>query len=326
MQFIIVQLQLTNQNIFEMKKSAIILMMVFTIITYSQKKKNGTVYKDHPAIAVVEAMQQASMASDADKVATYLADDFKSFNGNNTNPNNKGQNKEQYLKRVAEMHKYVLYPSLKRQGEAYPDAIEYTDDEDGLWVQTWDYFRGVHKETGVKLDGPEHTLFRMNSDNKIVSMISYGSTTNGEIGRSFSERKNGTIYKNHANINTVRKVMAAFEHGDLESAYSFFTEKARFRNSESARGESLSMDESKARSKKINEKWDIVSIDVNGYPDYFEYEQDNAKVAQSWWTIRLVRKSDGKKFELPIMYSHDFDDDGKITRSIAYYSSKHLED
>ncbi len=308
-----------------MKKSAIILMMVFTIITYSQKKKNGTVYKDHPAIVVVEAMQQAVMAGDADKVATYLADDFKSFDGNNTNPNDEGRNKEQYLKRVASFNKYVLYPSLKRHGEAYPDAIEYKGEE-GLWVQTWDYFRGVHKETGVKLDGPEHTLFRMNSDNKIVSRIHYSSTTNGEIGRSFSESRNGTIYNNHKNINTVRRVMAAFEHNDLETAYSFFTDDARFSSSESARGKSLSVDESKANSKGIMETWDITSIDVKGYPDYLEYDLNNGKVAQSWWTIRLVRKSDGKKFELPIMYSHDFNDEGKITGSMAYYSSKHLED
>lgn len=309
-----------------MKKSVIILMMMFTIITYSQKKKNGTVYKDHPAIVVVEAMEQASVKGDSDKVATYLADDFKSYNGTNTNPNNKGRNKEEYLERVSEIHKYVLYPSLKRQGEAYPDAIEYKDGEDGLWVQTWNYFRGVHKETGVKLDGPEHTLYSLNSDNKIVTMISYTSTTNGEIARSYSERKNGTIYKNHKNINTVRRVMASFEHGDLETAYSFFSDKATFRNSESAKGKSLSLDESKARSKKIMETWDIVSFDVRGYPDYFEYEFNNGKVAQSWWTLRLVRKSDGKKFELPIMYSHDFDDEGKITRSMAYYSSKQLED
>jgi hypothetical protein len=309
-----------------MKKSVLILLMMCTFITYSQKKKNGTVYIDHPAIVAVEAMQQAAVSGDADKVATYLADDFKSFDGNNTNPNYEGRNRENFLKRVASLNDYVLYASIKRQNGAYPDAIEYKDDEDGLWVQTWDYFKGVHKETGVKLDGPEHSLFRLNDDNKIVSMITYSSTTNGEIGRSFSSRTNGTIYKNHKNINTVRRVIEAFANDDLETAYSFFTEKARFRNSETPRGKSLSLDESKERSKKIRETWDIAGVDVNGYPDYFEYEVDGAKVAQSWWTIRLVRKSDSKKFELPIMYTHNFNDEGKITSSMAYYSSKVLED
>ena len=309
-----------------MKKSVLILLMMCTIITYSQKKKNGTVYNDHPAIVAVEAMQQAAISGDADKVASYLADDFKSFDGNNTNPNYEGRNRENFLKRVSTLNDYVLYPSLKRQNGAYPDAIEYKDDEDGIWVQTWDYFSGVHKETGVKLDGPEHSLFKLNADNKIVSMITYSSTTNGEIARSFSTRTNGTIYKNHKNINTVRRVVAAFANNDLETAYSFFTEKARFRNSETPRGKSLSMDESKERSKKIRETWDIAGVDVNGYPDYFEYEVDGSKVAQSWWTIRLVRKADGKKFELPIMYTHNFNDEGKITGSMAYYSSKVLED
>ena len=309
-----------------MKKSVIIFMMMFTIIMYSQKKKNGTVYIDHPAITVVEAMQQAMIESDADRVGSYIADDFKSFDGTNTDPNNKGRNKEDFLKRVANFKDFVIYASLKRQNGAYPDAIEYKDDDTGLWVQTWDYFKGVHTKTGVKLDGPVHRLFSLNADNKIVSMTTYSSTTNGEIGRSFSTRTNGTIYKNHENINTVRRVIRAFEHGDLETAYSFFTDDARFSNSETPRGKALSLDESKERSKKIREIWDVVSIDLNGYPDYLEYEAGNAKVAQSWWTIRLVRKSDSKKFELPVLYIHDFNDEGKITRSMAYYSSKVLED
>jgi len=309
-----------------MKKSVIIFMMMFTIIMYSQTKKNGTVYIDHPAITAVEAMQQAAIASDAEKVGSYLADDFKSFNGTNTNPNNKGQNKEDFLKRVANFKDFVIYASIARQKGAYPDAIEYKDDDDGLWVQTWDYFKGVHTKTGVKLDGPVHRLFNLNADNKIVSMTTYSSTTNGEIGRSFSTRTNGTIYKNHENINTVRRVIRAFEYGDLETAYSFFSDDARFSNSETPRGEALTLAESKGNSKKIRETWDIVSIDVNGYPDYLEYESANAKVAQSWWTIRLVRKSDSKKFELPILYIHNFNDEGKITRSMAYFSSKVLED
>jgi hypothetical protein len=311
-----------------MKKSVLILLMMCTIITYSQKKKNGTVYIDHPAIVAVEAMQQAVISGDADKAATFLADNFMSYNGTNTNPNYKGTNKEDFLENVASFKDYVLYASIKRQDGAYPDAVEYKDDEDGLWVQTWDYFKGVHKETGIKLDGPEHSLFRLNADNKIISMTTYSSGTNGEIARSYSTRKNGIIYKNHKNINTVRRVIAAFANNDMETAYSFFTENARFRNSETPRGKSLSLDESKERSKKIRETWDIAGVDVVGYPDYFEYEFNDSKVAQSWWTIRLVRKSDSKKFELPIMYTHNFNDEGKITSSssMAYYSSKVLED
>ena len=52
-------------------------MMMITFISFSQKKTNGTIYVDHPAIAVVEAMTKAFVSGDVDKVASYLADDFK---------------------------------------------------------------------------------------------------------------------------------------------------------------------------------------------------------------------------------------------------------
>jgi hypothetical protein len=66
-------------------------------------------------------------------------------------------------------------------------------------------------------------------------------------------------------------------------------------------------------------------MDETGYPDYLEYDMQDAKVVQSWWKFRLTRKSDGKKFVLPALYLHDFDDEGKITRSIAYVSTKILD-
>ena len=42
-----------------MKRFTIALLMMFTIITYSQKKKNGTIYNEHPAIDAVEALNKA---------------------------------------------------------------------------------------------------------------------------------------------------------------------------------------------------------------------------------------------------------------------------
>jgi len=65
--------------------------MLFTIITYSQKKKNGTVYNEHPAITMVEAMQQASIVGDTVKVAMYLADDFRYFDGTADNRDYEGR-------------------------------------------------------------------------------------------------------------------------------------------------------------------------------------------------------------------------------------------
>jgi ketosteroid isomerase-like protein len=146
-----------------------------------------------------------------------------------------------------------------------------------------------------------------------------------EIGESFEDRKNGTLYNHHDNINSVRRMMHAFEFGDMEKAYSFFDEKARFRNIEMPRDESMTMEESKANLKEMLEKFEINSIDVVGYPDYLEYDLRNGRVVQSWWNIRLTRKSDKKKIVMPAMYIHDFNEEGKITNSSAYISSKWLD-
>jgi hypothetical protein len=71
-----------------MKKHAIIFMMLFTCIMYSQTKKNGTIYSEHPAIKVVENMQQALIKGDTLPLASYLTDDFKAFNGMANDPDN----------------------------------------------------------------------------------------------------------------------------------------------------------------------------------------------------------------------------------------------
>lgn len=310
-----------------MKKSVIIFMMMFTIITYAQKKKNGTIYVDHPAITVVESMLQAFVEGDTVKVSSYLADDFKSFSGISTNKDQKGQSKKAFLNQVQFWKDNVDYLSIARSNGAYPDALEYKDDEDGLWVQTWERLKGVHKKTGVKLDMPFHRLFTVNKDNKIGRMINYfDRSVYTEIGRSFVARENGKIYNHHEYINKVRRMVHAFENDDMETAYSFYTDDARMRNIHMPIGETMTLEESKENDKTFRENFEVNSIDVRGYPDYFNYGLGNAKVVQSWWNVRLTRKSDKKKIVVPVMFIHDFNDEGMITREMSYYSAKMLED
>lgn len=308
-----------------MKKSVIIVMMMCTMIMYSQKKKNGTVYKEHPAITDVEAMQQADFAGDADKVATYLADNFRSFDGTNRNKDAKGTDKETFLQWINDRKDWVSYMSITRQNGAYPDAIQY-DDDDGLWVQTWDYIRGIHNATGVKIDMPIHRLYYINKDGKIATIIDYSANIGREIRQSFNPRTNGTIYDHHEYINKVRRMMGALEHGDVDKAFSFFTDDATFSNLDMADGKTNSVSEEKEGFKQLLENWTIESIDVQGYPDYLEYELGKAKVVQSWWRARLTRKSDGKKVILPIMLTHDFNDEGMITSENGYYTTASLAD
>lgn len=313
-----------NQTDMIMKKVILpILLLVFALCT-SQTKKNGTIYIEHPNIDAANAMLAAFVAGDKEKVGSFLAEDFKAYNGTNTNRDNKGRNKEEFLNSMDWWTKNIKYFSLSPSKGSYPDALEYKDGN--IWVQTWNDYKGVHNETGVKLDMPSQQSFQFNSDNKIKMLINYNeSNVFREIGRSNGDRQNGTLYDHHDNINKVRRMFSAFENKDLDLAYSYFDPKCRFNSLELADGETLGMEEVKARNNKIWEGFDITSIDVVGYPDYLEYDLGDGKTVQSWWKFRMTRKSDGKKIIMPALYIHDFNDEGKIVRSNAYISTKVLD-
>ncbi len=291
---------------------------------YSQKKKNGNIYLEHPALEMVDQMQQAWMAGDDAKVATFLSNDFKSYYGSNVNKDRKGQDKEAFLKQVKSLPEMLSYVSLKPTEGAYPDAIEYK--ESGTWVQTWDHMKAIHNKTGVKLDMPFHRLYKLDDDGKINTLINYYENRMfWEIGESQTDRKNGTIYNHHDNINSVRRMMGAFENSDFETAYSFFDEDCRFISLELPEGETMDLQQIKERNEGMWQAYEFNSIDVIGYPDYLEYDLGDAKVVQSWWKFRLTRKSDGKKLILPALYIHNFNDEGKIVSSSAYLSTKILD-
>ena len=309
-----------------MKLKFTIVILLFTSIIYSQKTKNGVIYKDHPAITVVESMMQAYFSGDEAKVSGYLSEEFKSFSGNSLNKEAKGRDKENFLGGVKWVKENWSYTSYKRSPGAYPDALEYKDDEDGLWVQTWDHLKAIDNKTGVRIDMPIHRMFTMTADNKIKRMFTYDNDLPwAEIRRSYAPRTNGIIYKNHDNINTVRIMMGALENGDVENAFSHFTEDATFTNLDMERGKSHTVAEEKEMFTGLSAIWTIESFDVVGYPDYLEYEQADGKVVQSWWNARFTRKSDDKKVVIPILLIHDFNDEGKITREAGYYTARALE-
>jgi len=312
-----------------MKNCIALVLMIATSITYAQKKTNGTIYVEHPAIITVEDMTQASVSGNMDKVASYLADDFKYYSGTTTNKDDKGMDKTAYMKMLKTMKDNIDYLSITRSKGAYPDALEYKDPDQKnvVWVQTWEQVKGVENKTGVKIDRPIHRLFTVTKDNKIKMLVNYSTNSVGEeINESQAERTNGQIYNHHENINTVRKMVHAFENKDYDKAYSFYADNATFIDINSPDiDKQYTLAEQKASDKKMNELYEITSIDQVGYPDYLHYELDDARIVQSWWKIRLIRKADKKNIVLPMMFIDTFDDKGKITNEIAYYSQKVLE-
>ena len=311
-----------------MKKLTIVALLFTMVISYAQKKSNGTVYINHPAIDLVDAYTKTVNSGDLDKLDAFLADDFRMYNGTTDNQYSKGQDKTAFLKRIKSWRESIDYFAIKPANGAYPDAIEYKDDtlKDVVWVQAWDEVKGVHKQTGVKINMNLHRSFVINKANKIKTIFVYDNPqVFDEIDDSYTERTNGTIYNHHQNINNVKNMLFAFENKDLNKSYSYFANDARFMDINSMDNKSISFDEQKAIDKKVLDAFDIVGLEVIGYPDYMHYELGDSGVVYSWWTWHLIRKSDKKEISLPMHYQHNVDKNGKITNEIAYYNGALLK-
>ena len=111
----------------------------------AQKKANGKMYIDHPAIDLVENVMQMFVNGD-ENLANFLDDDFKTRSGVSTNKSDEGSTKEEFLNQSRWMSNNFDNLSITRDSPAYPDAIEYKDS--GTWVQTWERLYGVNKTTG----------------------------------------------------------------------------------------------------------------------------------------------------------------------------------
>ena len=154
-----------------MKKITFMLIALVTFSVSAQKKKNGTVYVDHPGIQLVNAFNKAWTSGDIDKAASLLSEDFRIKNGNDTNKDSKGATKSQMIGNMTWWYNNNDYLSLTTSEGTYPDAIEYKEG-DQLWVQSWDHLYAVNKQTGVEFDDPIHRLYLLNKDATQILYIS----------------------------------------------------------------------------------------------------------------------------------------------------------
>ena len=309
-----------------MKNIIYLLSFLFVFSLTAQKNKNGTIYDKHPAIDLVNSFNNAFMNGDIDKAASYLADNFRIKNGNSLNKDDKGATKQQFVNNMNWWYNNNSYIKISTDEGTYPDAIEYKEGNQ-LWVQTWERLYAINNQTGVKFDDPIHRLYLISNDAKqILYMFEYNNQNTFRKRNDAwpgNDMKNGVIYMNHENINSVRKLQYAYANGDVEKAMSFFHENASFNDiNESS---VMNQEQILERDGKIFAGWDLDSLDEVGYPDYLEYDWRESKVVTSWWNFRMIRKSDGKKVTLPVHFSDRFDNDGKIVWRTSYWNKSLLD-
>ena len=101
-----------------------VLLLMIPFLVMSQKEKNGKVYKNHPAIAIVNQFNKAYVDGDVETLKSLVSDDFKMWNSMNNNPNYKGGDINNLTGQSAWMNKNFVNMSIENRGSAYSEIIE----------------------------------------------------------------------------------------------------------------------------------------------------------------------------------------------------------
>ena len=177
-----------------MKIKLTLLTLALCTGLFAQKKKNGTIYIEHPAIDVVNQMYEAVNTKDSLKLASLIADDFKGYSGDEMNKDAEATTKEEFLQNVSAWQTYNRYFTINQSDNGYPDAVEYKDEtfSSVTWVYAWEKMTGVGGTTGVKFSQPRHVQYGVTDKNQIVfARIYQNQMPFTESWRSQRELKDG---------------------------------------------------------------------------------------------------------------------------------------
>ncbi|WP_319230347.1 nuclear transport factor 2 family protein [Draconibacterium orientale] len=302
-----------------MKNFAVLLILTLLASTSVAQKKNGTVFNEHETIDATRGFWDAVKKGDAEKVKTYFADSVLIIrNGNDweTSAENFSKNTSYWI------NNFVNF-NVEDSPGSYPDAIEYPDGK--MWVQDWLQLTGTNEKTGINLDLHMHCLYAFNDDGKIAAFFQYYNNNVFEnIRDAQTTRENGKVYINHPHIATVRKLLNTYVVEDVEGLKEFFTEDAIFSSLAGGYDVTMNLEERAADVADHFATRKDIHFEQVGYPDCIFYELNNGYVVYSWWNYSYTDEESGKKVEMPLMLSHSFNDDGKIIREMAYFSTNHV--
>ena len=309
-----------------MKFKTLIVVLMVCISLNAQKKKNGTIFIEHPAFDVVDNLHSAMNSNNSDALSKIIADDFRGVAGDQMNKDAKPQTKAQFIQQVKNNHEISKYFNIRQSSNGYPDAVEYKDENfSGTWVYSWEYFTAVGGTTGIDYSQPRHTQYVVNKDNQIafaryyLNQYPYSQTSNSQM-----EMKDGDVYSHHSNINTVRRFVKAFQYNDDENLFVDFAEDVNVNGLFNDWGsDPMNLDGLKSGFKTFKSNYKINSMD-NMWIKFFKIESDSNFV-QSWWRLSVTRKKDGKEIVFPVMFNHTFNDDGKIVRHWESWNEAKLQ-
>ena len=91
-----------------MKYKLLLFTLVLSLSLSAQKKKNGNIYIDHPAIQVIEDLYSAMNANDTIALSKILADNYRGISGSQMNKDAEPQTKSEFIQQVYNANTIIL--------------------------------------------------------------------------------------------------------------------------------------------------------------------------------------------------------------------------
>jgi hypothetical protein len=133
-----------------------------------------------------------------------------------------------------------------------------------------------------------------------------------------SVKTNGTIYINHPNIEVVRNTVKAYVTQDANLWNTCYSDTAFFWISGMNINKTFTKKENLSMLNNDHKFFNDIKVRLIGYPDYFEYDLGNDKVAQSSWIWSGVSKKTGKPLAITFAVFDWFNKDGKIIQEYTF--------
>ena len=236
----------------------------------------------------------------------------------------KKKSREQLVRTIEWWNRELKNLSIADDKPAFPDALQYKGGE--LFVQDWLRITGVHEKSGINLNWAIHNVYRFNKNGKIDLFHQYfDNSIFSEINNSSRTIENGTVYINHPYIVTVRKCINAYCAEDIETLKTFYSPKAIFWKSDFKADKTINMETKMKENKEVFATYNNITLQQVGYPDCIYYAKDDIYAVFSWWKLSFTTKDGKQKKDIPVMMSHNFDKDGKISGEFVYLSSNHFQ-
>ena len=295
-------------------KKLVLALALIPLLGWSQVK-SGVTYSEHPAYDVITKSYQIWESGTEAELRALYAEEAKIWGPGVE----EAGTVDQEVKNMLWWHENFRDIKFTVMEGASPDIIKYKDDKEGVWTMDWMVFSAVNKTSGLPVKVNLHSNNYVTNEGEIkMSVNHYDKESAGtQIQASQGMHRNGRVYDEHPIIDTLNKMVAHFEAGEISELASYFSDDADFYRL-GVDGK-LNLEERTASWHQAVEANSERKFEQSGYPDAIYYSRDEGQwVVLSWWWVNNTNAETGEETRKYLHMSHNFNSEGKVTREVIY--------